>query len=212
LSTDDAPAIRVQASMTRTAFKEAVARVDHLAVGLVDDALSGVFGAVVADAARVRRPRRRPRRFVRVVGTPWPRVAATCVGFLVAGVVALAVLLIAFLGTAMGDDTLGIGLLIILGPVAIGGLGALFPMVAGGVALANRSWAGDGSVRVELGLVGVGSLLLLVLPYLTTLWWPIGVAALPGVVLVVIALWPEPWREVPQLYIDWSSATSTADS
>jgi hypothetical protein len=175
-------------------------------MGLVDDALSGLFGAVVADAARIRRVRRRAPRFVRVVDTPWPRVAATCVGVLVAGVAALALLLIGLLVAAMSDDTLGIGLAMIFGPVAIGGLGALLPMVTGGVALAKRAWARDGSARIELGLVGLGSLLLLVLPYLTTLWWPLGVAALPGVVLVTIASWPAPWREIPPLYTEWSSA------
>ena len=192
----------------RTRFKNAPALADHLAVGLVDDALSGWLGAVVADGARARRSRRPSRRFVRVVDTPWPRVAATCVGVLVAGVIALAVLLIGLLVMAMTDDTLGIGLLVIFGPVAVGGLGVLFPLVAGSVALANRAWACDGSVRIEIGLVGVGSLLLLVLPYLTTLWWPIGVAALPGVILVSIAIWPEPWREVPQLSTERSNATS----
>lgn len=181
-------------------------------MGLVDDALSGVFGAAAVDGARVRRVRRRSRRFVRVVATPWPRVAAGCVGVLVSSVVALAVLLIGLLVTAMSDDTLGIGLLAIFGPVALGGLGALFPVVAGGVALANRAWARDGSVRIELGLVGLGWLLLLVLPYLTTLWWPMGMAALPGIVLVVIAIWPEPWREVPHLDSEWLGVMPTETS
>lgn len=165
-------------------------------MGLVDDALSGLFGGAVVNAARVQRGRRRaPRRFVRVVETPWPRVAAACVGALVAAALALAVLLVGFFVMALRDDTLGIGLLALFGPVAIGGLGALVPMMVGGVGLADRAWARDGSVRIELGLVGFGSLMLLVLPYVTTMWWPIGVAALPGLVLVVIAIWPEPWRE-----------------
>lgn len=176
-------------------------------MGLVDDALSGLFGAAVADAGRVRRGRGRPHRFVHVVQTPWPRVAATCVGVLVAGVVALAALLIGFLVMAMRDDTLGMGLLMIFGPVAIGGLGMLFPVVAGGVVLAKRAWSRDGSVRIELGLVGVGSLLLLVLPFLMTMWWMIWVSALPGVGLVVIAVWPEPWREVAQPSTECLSST-----
>lgn len=173
-------------------------------MGLFDDALSGLFGAAGADAGRGGRGRR--PRFVHVDPTPWPRVAATCVGVLVAGIVALAALLIGFLVMAMRDDTLGMGLLMIFGPVAIGGLGMLFPVVAGGVVLAKRAWSRDGSVRIELGLVGVASLLLLVLPFLMTLWWPMGVAALPGVVLVVIAVWPEPWREGAQPSTEcWSS-------
>jgi hypothetical protein len=181
-------------------------------VVLLDDVVAGVLGAAVADGRRRRwGPRGRDRpAFVRVVDTPWLRVAAGCLAALIVVPVVLLLLLAGALVAAMADDTLGLGLVLLFGPVALAGMGALVPIVAGGVSLAHRTWSGDGSTRVPLALAGAGGALLLGSVVVTVWWWPLLLPVAASVGLFAIAVAPAPWKEPD--YSEWSKATSTANS
>ncbi|HVF33655.1 MAG TPA: hypothetical protein VM933_11520 [Acidimicrobiales bacterium] len=121
-------------------------------------------------------------------------MAAACIAVLVAGVACVALGLLAFLALAVGDDTLGLGLLAVFGPFALAGLGAVVQVIVALSATARRAWRRDGGARVEVGLVGLAALLLLVPAYLGSAWWPLLLGVVPAVALVGLAAWPGPWR------------------
>jgi hypothetical protein len=173
-------------------------------MGLLDDAASGLLGA----AAQGRRRRRSrvgvPRPFVRIVDTPWPKVAAAGIGVLVATAVALLVALGSVIVRAMSDDTLGLGLMLIFGPVVLAGAFAVLPIVGGLVNLAVRAWSMNGNTRIELGLVALAAIMVLAFPYLESWWWPLLLPLLAAVGVLAISIWPAPWREPPTIPLLYS--------
>jgi hypothetical protein len=174
-------------------------------VDVLGEVASAFIGAAAAQGRRRRLSRPSFRRpFLRIVDTPWPRVAAVGVGVLVAGAGALLVAVAGSLVASMADDTLGLGMLLLFGPVLLAGLGAVVPVIGGLMGVANRAWSMDGNARLELGLVAIAALMLLALPYLATLWWPLLLPGLAAAGVLAIAIWPAPWREVPTIPLLYS--------
>src|SRR5687768_3135970 len=172
-----------------------------------------VFAGEAVAGAWGRRRRRHMRERIPVVRTVWPRLGAVCVLVNVVPV-ALAVLALVAIGVRLlFDDVIGLGAMVIFGPVVVGGATVLLPVLGAAAATTRRAWTFDGSVRVELAAVGASALTLVGVVLVTTRWLPLLPAMLPGAALVAIAASPHPWQRPdapPQMEL--SMARSTVNS
>jgi hypothetical protein len=182
-------------------------RADACCVGLLDEVGSGLFVAAASNGRRRRLARTRAtyaRQFVRIVDSPWPKVAAAGMTLVAASAGALLLAGVGVLVSALTDDTLGLGFLVLLGPVLLGGALAVLPAIAGMLGVAHRAWNLDGSSRIELGFLAVAALMVLSMPILATGWWPLLVPTLAAFGVLGIVVWPAPWRQPPAIPLLYS--------
>ena len=164
-------------------------------MGIMDD-----LAAVLAAGAARRRHRRR-REPVPVRATPWLAVG---VGAVVAQVAVLGAALVwlGYWAWVLSTDDLLFALAFIVAPVALAGLGAGLSTAGWLVGLARRLHRRDGTARLELGVAGVGGLMVGMSLAWVGLLLPALVVLTPSLVATVVAVASDAWQPLPP--VDWA--------